>query len=92
MDRSSSGAKGWMDIPFPTNCFESGVVTLEFYDAERGESEDALIDTLTFRYSYRDPSEEESPTTGQDGQGPLYGDGNTEPTGESNPGSGRKGR
>lgn len=76
MDRSASGTKGWTDFPFPTGCTQSGVVTLEFYDAARGESAEALIDTLTFRYSYRDPSQDEgSPTVG-DGQAPQFGGGN----------------
>lgn len=90
VDRSASGVKRWTEIPFPTNCFVSGMITLDFYDAARGETEDALLDTISFRYSYR--AEEEGSPAAEDGQAPRYGDEDgTEPTGEALPGTGKKG-
>ena len=86
MDRSASGVKSWTEIPFPTNCFVSGMVTLDFYDAARGETEDALLDTISFRYSFRAGEEDRDPADSDDGA-PRYGE-DTDPTGESSPGTG----
>jgi tetratricopeptide (TPR) repeat protein len=58
-DRSARGARGWADIPFPTNCVKSGPVTLTFYDSMRGEGSEPL-DTMTFQYKYTAPAQDGS--------------------------------
>ena len=44
-DRSASGAKAWSTM-FPTDCAAQGMVTLDFFDSQRGESD--VLETISF--------------------------------------------
>lgn len=91
-NHESSGVKRWTDFPFPTNCDVSGIVTLEFYDAARGENEEARLETITFRFNPEPPAEDEDPEAGRDGQSDSgNADENTAPTESSAPDTGRGG-
>ena len=79
-NHEASGTVSW---PFPSNCTDSGAVTLRFYDAVRGNGEDALLDTITFTYKYQ-PPEEEPTSEGENGERTDP----TEPAGEASPGTG----
>ena len=89
MNHEASGVKRWTDFPFPTNCTQKGVVTVEFFDAARGETEDALLESLTFPYEYRPPEENGTPDAGSDGQS---GSGSNGKSGSGNDGQSGSGK
>lgn len=50
LDRSASGSRSW-DTFLPTDCTQSGPVTLTFYDSMWGETGEPL-ESISFRYVY----------------------------------------
>lgn len=77
-NHESSGLKRWTDFPFPTGCTKSGTVTLEFYDAARGETEEALLETLQISFTYEPPTEDGTPDAGKDGSSEPGKDGGSD--------------
>ena len=67
MDGSAKGSRGWKNIPFPDKCDVKGEVTLKFYDSMLGEKAEPL-ETLRFRYTAADRTEEASSGSGQTGR------------------------
>ena len=92
-NHESSGLKRWTDFPFPTGCTKSGTVTLEFYDAARGETEEALLETLQIPFAYEPPTEDGTPDAGKDGSSDSGKDGSSDSgkDGSSDSGNGEKG-
>ncbi len=91
-NHEASGVKRWTDFTFLTNCTKSGSVKLEFFDAARGENEEALLDSIVFPYTYQPPAEDGTPDGEENGSSdPGKDKENTAPDDSSAPGTGRGG-
>lgn len=82
-DRGSQGSRSWSELSFPAESSQEGTVTLDFYDAMRGENTTPL-ESVSFRLVHPAPEQN------GDAEGPNDGGGSTAPTEAPSPTTGKR--